>query len=109
MSYRKNRTEILDDTIKKAEIEEHNLGWNDDYNYGMENDYDYSFCSCDLCRSSGEYVGEYDYHDSKESKNGKMIDLDSISVSRKRNSTIDKILGEEVGVTTIGDVINAKL
>ncbi len=113
MSHKKNKIEILDATIKKAEMDEHNLGWNDDYEYGMENDYDDwddPYYCCESCTPRFPMGGlDYEYDMSKSNKDGRMIDLDSISISRKRNSIIDKVLGEQVGVTTIGDVINAKL
>lgn len=103
MAYKKNRTEILDDTIKKSELDEYNLGWNDDYYYGMENDYDDGWYCCDECSNvSTDYEYENDFY-----KNGRMVDLDSISTQRKRESRINKVLGED-GISRIGDFIDGK-
>jgi hypothetical protein len=78
---------------------------NDDDRYG-----DYSYyesCNCSLCS-----IVEYDYYDGyKETKSGRvegrMIDLDSISIERKRNSRIDKVLNNEK--TVLEELLNEKL
>lgn len=97
MSYTKNRTEILDDTIKKAELEEYYQ--DDEYYYDYDCEY-YDRCNCPLCSGLG---CDYEY-DGSTFRDGRMIDLDSLSVERKRNSTIDKILGEDPK-TRIGDFV----
>jgi hypothetical protein len=104
MGYRKNKTEILDDTIKKAELEEQYLGWDDDYYYGVCSDYDDGYYCCDYCSNISS---DYEYEEGVY-RDGKMVDLDSISVQRKRESRINNILGED-GKARIGDFINGKL
>ena len=97
MSNHKNKIELLDAAVKKAEFNEHYLGWDDDYYMGhssLYDDYDDFrwYYECD------------DYGYSSETKVGRMVDLNSISKERMRNSKIEKILGEETGSTTIRDL-----
>lgn len=81
------------------------LGWDDDYYMGQYSDYDDDYC-CELC--TPRYSCNYEYDMSKSDKYGRMIDLDSISIERKRESQINKILGED-GKARIGDFVNEKL
>ena len=107
MAHTKNRTEILDSTIKKAEMEEHYLGWDDDYYMGQYNDYEYDdYYCCEFC--TPRYCDDYEYDMSKSNKDGRMIDLDSLTVERKRQSRINKILDED-GTLRVGDFVNGKL
>lgn len=110
MAHTKNRTEILDSTIKKSEMEEHYLGWDDDYYMGQYNDYEYDdYYCCEFCTPREPRGGlDYEYDMSRSNKDGKMVDLDSISVERKRESRINSVLGED-GKTRIGDFVNEKL
>lgn len=103
MAYKKNRTEILDDTIKKSELDEHYTGWDDDYYYGMDSDYDDHWYCCDECSGVSS---DYEYEKGAY-RDGRMVDLDSLSVQRKRESRINKVLGED-GTTRIGDFVNGK-
>lgn len=101
MAYTKNRTEILDSTIKKAELE-YQLGWDDYY----DEDEDSWYYCCEYC--TPRYFDDYQYDMSKSNKDGRMIDLDSLTVERKRESRINKILGED-NTQRIGDFVDGKL
>lgn len=104
MAYKKNKIEILDNTIKKSELDEYYLGWDSDYYMGHYSDYDdYEWYCCDECSNVSS---DYEYEDG-DYKDGRMVDLDSISVQRKRESIINKVLGED-GVSRIGDFVNEK-
>lgn len=103
MSHEKSKKDILDkdQSLNKAmdEYWESYMDWWYDHY-----DYDDMDCHCGCCPQCSDYT----YKDG-ENRDGRMVDLDNISIERRRNVRIGRILGEETdGKTTIGDIINAK-
>lgn len=123
MALRKNKIEILDRIITKAELGEANYWgyWDDDYDW---DDHD-SYCDCYMCMPVDyEYLPEefqpkpIDYI-SKRARityhsisPGKMIDMTSIySKEVLRQKRINHILGIELmehSHSTLGDILNIK-
>jgi hypothetical protein len=91
MAQKKNRKNIINDDIAKSIIELDNSWGYDDWEYYFFDDSDYHSNSL------------YKYTES--TPDGGLIDLDSLSKERKRESTIKKILGEipDTNKNTIGD------
>ncbi len=123
MALRKNKIEILDRIITKAELGEANYWgyWDDDYDW---DDHD-GYCDCYMCMPV-----DYDYlpdelqpkpidYISKRARityhsisPGKMIDMNSIySKEVLRQKRINHILGIELmehSHPTLGDILNIK-
>ena len=125
MAQRKNRIEILDKIITKAELDDYNYYW-----YWYDDDWDYhdDYCDCYSCMPV-----DYDYlpdelqpktvtHISKKGLRvtqhtytyspGKLIDMTSIySKEVLRQKRINHILGIESmehSRPTLGDILNIK-
>lgn len=88
MSHQKNKKDLLDDAIKKDNL---------DYYFDSVGEYEYDSDYYEWFSDIVQYEYDDDFY-----KNGRMIDLDSISINRKRESLINSILGED-GKTRIGD------
>jgi len=122
MAQRKNKIEILDKIITKAELDDYNYYW---YWYDDEDwDYHDHYCDCYACVPNYEYLPDelqpkpIDYI-SKRSRityhsisPGKIIDMTSIySKEVLRQKRINHILGIESmehTPTTLGDILNIK-
>lgn len=95
----------MDKSILESEFNEFYL--ESDYSdyYDSYDDYDYyDWYCCDFCSN---IESDYKYIKSRETKYTKMIDLESfLSVERKRNLRISRLLGEDgEGKTTISDIV----
>lgn len=97
MSYSKSKQDLLNNELSLSKaLEDH---W--DFDEWRYDDYWDSYCGCMKCRDDDV---EYEYKEGR----GSMIDLDSISIERKRNSRIARVLGEESDKTTISDIAKIK-
>jgi hypothetical protein len=123
MALRKNKIEILDKIITKAELDDHNYYW---YWYDDEDwDYHDHYCDCYACVPNYEYLPDELQpktvtHISKRGirvtqhtySPGKLIDMTSIySKEMLRQKRINHILGIESIEhyrPTLGDILNIK-
>jgi hypothetical protein len=102
MAKPKNRKNIINDDIAKSLIElDNSWGYDDDCFYG---------CHCDDCEYYSYKWQNIEYIYLFENKDGKMVDIDSISIERKRDSKIREIFGELPSNknNTIGDFYEQK-
>ena len=92
MAIKKNKIDIIEASILIDAWDDYwYYDW-DDFGEWYDNNYDYS----------EYYLLDYSYVYGTT-----MIDLDSISVERMRNSIIDRLLGDDL-TTRIGDFFHAK-
>jgi hypothetical protein len=96
MAQKKNRKDIINDDIAKSLINLNNSWGYDDYDDDWSAYYFFD---------DSDYNSYTIYKYTESTRDGSLIDLDSLSKERKRESIIKKILGEipDTNKNTIGD------